>query len=144
MAEKCEALVDLGLGNTRLKDFYDLWHLATRFDFDGSLLCRALAATFERRGTAIPILPPTGLSADFYGDANKQKQWAAFWQKSGLPQGNAVSLEECVALLCAFLLLPLQAIQQSLDFEAFWRRDVRSWQTQGEAVAVGVAVSGDG
>lgn len=104
VAEKCEALVDLGLGNTRLKDFYDLWHLATRFDFDGSLLCQALSATFERRGTKVFSLPPTGLSADFYEDANRQKQWVAFWQKSGLPLSEAVSLEECLVLLQVFLL----------------------------------------
>lgn len=135
VAEKCEALVDLGLGNTRLKDFYDLWHLATHFDFDGPLLCRALSATFKRRGTAIPILLPNGLSVGFYGDVNKQKQWTAFWQKSGLSQSDAVSLEGCVALLRAFLLPPLRAIQQCRDYEARWRHGLRSWYPHGDVGA---------
>ena len=66
VAEKCEAMIDLGLGNSRLKDFYDLWYLATHFDFDGLLLCQALAATLQRRGTILSVLPPSALTSDFF------------------------------------------------------------------------------
>ena len=112
VAEKCEALIDLGLGNSRLKDFYDLRHLATHFDFDGPLLRQALAATFTRRGTAIPPLPPPALTADFYADAARSRQWRAFWEKSGLSLEGFVSLEECADGLCLFLLPPLQAVRE--------------------------------
>jgi hypothetical protein len=37
-----------------MKDFFDLWTLATAFVFDGASLCRALRATFKRRKTALP------------------------------------------------------------------------------------------
>jgi hypothetical protein len=57
VAEKFEALVKLGMLNTRMKDFYDLWELSRRFDFDGATLCRSIKATFERRGTPLPTDP---------------------------------------------------------------------------------------
>ncbi len=54
IAEKCATLVSLGIVNTRLKDFYDVWSLATSFDFDGDRLSAAVQATFARRGTPLP------------------------------------------------------------------------------------------
>ena len=53
VAEKFEAMVSLGIANSRMKDFYDLYVLSERFDFDGDLLARAIAATFARRRTAL-------------------------------------------------------------------------------------------
>ncbi len=52
VAEKCEALIDLGLSNSRLKDFYDLRYLALHFDFEGALLCRAVQVWWLRPGKA--------------------------------------------------------------------------------------------
>ncbi|MGH9866469.1 MAG: nucleotidyl transferase AbiEii/AbiGii toxin family protein, partial [Candidatus Acidiferrales bacterium] len=45
VAEKLEALVKLGMANTRMKDFYDLWKLSHDFDFDGAILTDAIKAT---------------------------------------------------------------------------------------------------
>lgn len=78
VAEKFQAMVMLGLANTRMKDFYDIWMLSRNYDFDGERLSRAIAATFERRGTAIPEDVPDALSPVFTADATKQRQWAAF------------------------------------------------------------------
>ena len=58
VAEKFEAVVRLGIANTRMKDFYDLWAMGTTFEFSGESLTAALAATFQRRGTALPLEPP--------------------------------------------------------------------------------------
>ena len=54
VAEKLQAMVVLGIANSRMKDFYDIAHLAGHFAFDGSLLSEAIRATFERRRTSIP------------------------------------------------------------------------------------------
>ncbi|MFW5798421.1 MAG: nucleotidyl transferase AbiEii/AbiGii toxin family protein, partial [Planctomycetota bacterium] len=53
ISEKFQAMVALGIANSRMKDFYDLWVLARDFEFRGELLCRALKATFRRRKTTI-------------------------------------------------------------------------------------------
>jgi hypothetical protein len=125
VAEKCEAMIGLGLGNSRLKDFYDLWHLATRFDFDGPLLGRAIAATLGRRGTALPALPPAALTAAFFEDAARSRQWSAFLARSGL--GADVSLAACVLVLRDFLLPPLAAIRDEARLEGRWRHEERQW-----------------
>ena len=83
VAEKLEALVQLGLANSRMKDFYDLVVLSRMFDFDGELLIAAIRATFERRSTPLPTARPAGLTSEFADDAQKAAQWEAFLRKSG-------------------------------------------------------------
>jgi len=89
VSEKLEALVKLGMANTRMKDFYDLWRLSQDFDFDGALLIEAIKSTFTRRGTEVPAGIPLALTDEFSGDAQKARQWQAFLRKSGLEQDHA-------------------------------------------------------
>lgn len=127
VAEKCETMIDLGLGNSRLKDFYDLWHLASHFDFEGLLLCQAMSATFQRRGTTIAALPPPALTGAFYGDAGRCRQWQAFSEKGALSAASPASLEECAHLLSAFLLPLLRATQDRAPFHSRWRYTSLTW-----------------
>ena len=78
IAEKFQAMVALGRANSRMKDFYDIWILSRSFAFDNDRLARAIAATFARRGTAIPQERPDALTMAFAEDAQKQRQWRAF------------------------------------------------------------------
>jgi len=64
VAEKLEALVSLGIRNSRMKDFFDLWIMAKTFDFDGSILAAAIGATFARRQTAIPSEKPVAFTPE--------------------------------------------------------------------------------
>ena len=66
VAEKFHAMVVLGIANSRMKDFYDLWILARQFEFQGPMLCSAIRATFERRRTAIPSEAAAGLVAGLF------------------------------------------------------------------------------
>lgn len=76
VAEKFEALTVLGIGNTRLKDYYDLWLIAQTFSFRRSQLAEAVRRTFDRRGTSLPVETPVGLSEAFA--ASRASQWRAF------------------------------------------------------------------
>ena len=81
VAEKLEAIVSLGMVNSRMKDFYDIWFLARTFPFQVEALGAALRATFERRKTE---LGPDGLKAllaELSGDVTKQIQWRAFLEE---------------------------------------------------------------
>lgn len=100
VAEKFEAMVKLGIANTRMKDFYDIWFIARRFEFDGPTLRSAIDATFARRQTNLPPLPEA-LSDAFANDPTKQGQWAAFLRRNGLigPPGR---FGEIVAVLRKF------------------------------------------
>lgn len=84
VAEKYHAMVSLGIVNTRLKDYFDLWFLARHFAFDPALLQDAIAATFARRSTPLPQHLPLGLSDAFAQDATKAQQWKAFLRKNKL------------------------------------------------------------
>jgi len=53
VAEKFEAIVSLGIANTRMKDFYDLEVLSRRFPFKGEILKEAIGKTFANRGTEL-------------------------------------------------------------------------------------------
>lgn len=78
IAEKFEAMVRLGQVNSRLKDYYDLWLLSQSHEFEPARLAKAIAATFARRGTEIPVDVPTGLTSAFYDDRAKVTQWKEF------------------------------------------------------------------
>lgn len=83
IAEKLEAMLVLGLSNSRMKDYFDIWTLCQTMPFDRPLLARALAETVRRRQTTLPDDTPVGLSESFGADAMKQAQWAAFLRKMG-------------------------------------------------------------
>ena len=74
VAEKFEALVTLGIANSRLKDFYDLWAISRTFEFRQADLFKAIQRTFERRGTALPTDVPIGLTDEF------SRAWAVQWR----------------------------------------------------------------
>ena len=101
IAEKFQAMVALGRANSRMKDFYDVWLLAQTYDFSDDRLARAIAATFARRGTAVPVEPPDALTPAFAENAAKQQQWDAFVRGIGV---EAPTLADVVEELSEFLL----------------------------------------
>ncbi len=120
VAEKLQALVELGIANTRMKDFYDLWMLARRFDFEGERLARAIAATFERRRTPIPVEAPLALTSEFHTDAAKQTQWRAFLRKGSVTE--TPELAPVVELIAGFIMPPAVAARAGNLFASRWQR----------------------
>ncbi len=96
VAEKFQALCALGMANSRMKDYFDLWILLGDGDLDDAELVRAIQATFTRRRTTLPEGVPAGLSDAFSSDAGKLSQWRAFVSKNKL---NAIALGELVLAL---------------------------------------------
>lgn len=78
VAEKFEVIVNLGLVNSRLKDYYDIWMMANTLDISPQILVDAVRATFGRRGTELPNRPPTGLTSEFSTQQSSQRMWKAF------------------------------------------------------------------
>ncbi len=122
VAEKYQALINLGIANSRMKDFYDLWIMAHQFDFDGLTLSEAIRNTLARRQTPLPAQMPTGLSSVFYSDKQKNLQWSAFLRKGMLLATSAPpSLEEVCHLLEIFLMPPTQALKNNQTFTNRWQ-----------------------
>lgn len=128
VAEKCQAIVKLGMANSRLKDFYDLWYLAANFDFDGSLLSEAVEATFKRRETSIPSEVPIGLTPAYYDNPARQAQWRAFSNKSNLPGNQVPSFEAIVVILTSFLIPILTSLSGKSVFNQLWDHTKISWR----------------
>lgn len=127
VAEKLEAMVQLGMANSRMKDFYDLALIARMFDFDGEVLMQAIRATFERRGTPMPLGLPLALTTAFADDATKKVQWAGFVRKSGV--GDAGSLADVIASIAAFLETPLRIIARAAPAPIGWWRAGGPWRS---------------
>lgn len=96
VAEKFHAICLLGMANTRMKDYFDLWVLLGENTLDQAELRRAIEATFNRRKMPTPTSLPAGLSDAFSADAVKQTQWRAFLKKNRL---EAVALADVVTRL---------------------------------------------
>jgi len=119
VAEKFEAMVKLGMLNSRMKDFYDLWILSERFSFEGAVLSRAIKTTFETRGTQVPASMPVALTAEFHDDRQKNAQWVAFLRRSHL-NADAKSLPEIAATLSAFLIPIAVAVAKNEKITQTW------------------------
>jgi predicted nucleotidyltransferase component of viral defense system len=119
VAEKFQAMVVLGIGNSRMKDFYDVWALARAFEFDGGTLSKSIKATFNRRRTPLPTEEPLALSHLFAEDRSKQTQWKAFIHKGRL-LAEPPPLPNVVRALRGFLLPPTSALVEGRAFEMKW------------------------
>jgi len=84
ISEKFEAMITLGLLNSRMKDFYDIWLLMRTFDLSEARLAEAIRKTFIRRKTPLPAGRPL-FSEEIYDESSdRQMLWNAFLNKSGI------------------------------------------------------------
>lgn len=119
VAEKFQAMVALGMFNTRLKDFYDLWAIADAFDFEGAVLARAIEATFDRRRTPPPAETPAALTPAYA--AEKAGQWTAFLRRTELATAPD-PFPVIQSRIAEFVMPPTLALVRGLVFDAAWRR----------------------
>jgi hypothetical protein len=117
VAEKFEALSSLGIANSRMKDYFDLWILARHTDFDGNILRQAVQATFDRRKTVLTGRAPFGITDAFAKDAQKQMQWQSFLRKNRL---EALALNDVTAALATFMVPVVEAASANTAFPARW------------------------
>jgi hypothetical protein len=118
VAEKFEAIVKLGMANSRMKDFYDLHFIAQTFSFECMSLAEAIRRTFEHRRTALPDGVPTSLTPAFLEDGQKRSDWDAFLRRS-IPAG-APSLPEVGALIAGFVLPAVRVARDGTGCAKRW------------------------
>ncbi len=119
IAEKFDAMVSLGVGNSRMKDFFDVWTYSNEFAFDGAVLARAIRSTFERRGHVVPPSAPTAFTPEFAsGDAQKG-MWSGFLRRARVPPPH-VELPVVVQQVERFLMPPAVAITSREAFSRRW------------------------
>ena len=128
IAEKFQAMVMLGIANSRMKDFYDIKTIASTMELDGQILFEAIKATFERRKTDITTESLYVFSDAFKQDKDKQTQWAAFLNKNGLEKGSNFS--DIVGEIQYFLEPVYHAIAEKRDYKQQWLSDRFQWKDE--------------
>ena len=119
IAEKFQAMTVLGMANSRMKDFYDIWMLITNFEFDGMVIQTAVERTFQNRSTELPDERHIVFSDEFA--ENKRDQWNAFSKK--LRDENAVAIHQIVVLMRGFFFPILRASQQGTALKKKWKNE---------------------
>ena len=119
VAEKVESMVSLGIANSRMKDFFDVYLLSRNFEFDGQILQEAIESTFTRRNTAIPKETTLAFTKEFSEDLTKQTQWKAF---SGRTEGLLeVGLDQVVQGIAEFVTPIFRAINNAEEHTLTWK-----------------------
>ena len=119
VAEKLEAMVVLGDRNSRIKNFFDLLHLASHFESDRATLSEAIRRTFDRRHTPIPEDEPLGLTAAYWENPSRPAQVRAFARRAGLTLAADPGAEFAHAL-AAFLSPVLGDVREDTRREGTW------------------------
>ena len=128
IAEKLDAILSLMEFSSRMKDYYDIYYLANRFDFDGHILSTALQKTFENRGHHFTIEQFEQVIT-FGSDDAMQKKWKAFVKKIDTKTDDYNVVLETID---RFLKEPFVKAVLSKEFNGNWIAENRQWAKQKE------------
>ncbi len=120
IAEKLQAMVTLGIRNSRIKDFYDILIMSRELSFSGDALTAAIAATFKHRKTTLPASAPFALTAEFGADPDKSIQWNAFLMRNQLDP-PAADFEAVVGEISGFLLPMFRSARARKGLARTWK-----------------------
>lgn len=127
IAEKIDAILSLMEFSSRMKDYYDIYYLANKFDFDGSVLTEALRKTFENRGHTFTIEQFDQVMA-FDDDEAMQKKWKAFVRKIDTKTDDYSTVLKTIN---AFLVKPFVAAVQAVEYAGYWSAMNGNWELCG-------------
>ena len=127
IAEKIDAILSLMEFSSRMKDYYDIYYLANRFDFDGATLTKALEKTFKNRGHAFTVGQFEQVIG-FGNDEAMQKKWKAFCRKIDT---DTEEYEIVLRKINSFLAKPFIAAVTDNNLTERWISSVNEWQKEG-------------
>lgn len=126
IAEKLDAILSLMEFSSRMKDYYDIYYLANKFDFDGKVLAEALKKTFENRGHNFTVEQFEQVM-DFDRDGAMQKKWKAFILKIDTKTDDYSTVLKTIKM---FLTKPFTATVENKDFSEQWYSDQNKWSNE--------------
>ena len=127
IAEKFNAMVLLGMANSRMKDYFDIWMLSRNFTIEGVVLREAIRQTFAKRQTALPNTEPIGLSDEFASNESKRHQWQGFVRRQR-KQDSLPDLTEVVAVIRNFLMPIVTSIADATPPPASTWSPAQGWR----------------
>lgn len=123
VAEKIDAILSLMEFSSRMKDYYDIYYLANKFDFDGATLTEALKKTFENRGHSFTIEQFEQVMS-FADDSAMQKKWKAFCRKIDIQTDDFNTVLKIIEM---FLTEPFTVVVKSNEFTEKWSAANGEW-----------------
>ncbi len=127
ISEKMDAILSLMEFSSRMKDYYDLYYLANKFDFDGAMLAKALRKTFENRNHTFTVEQFEQVMA-FDDDVAMQKKWKAFVRKIDMKTEDYSTVLKAIN---AFLMQPFTAAVENKAFSGQWFANQSEWVIEG-------------
>lgn len=124
IAEKIDAILSLMEFSSRMKDYYDIYYLANKFDFDGATLTEALKKTFENRGHSFTVEQFEQVM-DFDNDSAMQKKWKAFTRKIDTKTDDYSIVLKTIK---AFLIKPFMASVDAIEYPEQWIAAENQWK----------------
>ena len=119
IAEKFHTMVKLGVLNSRMKDFYDIWLLSNTYNFSGDTLTEAVGKTFSNRNTSVPS-NPTAFETSFGQESTRNSQWRGFISRTRLDDVPSV-FSEITTSIRKFLGPVSSAIARDIPFRKTWK-----------------------
>lgn len=126
ISEKFEAMIKLGLLNSRMKDFYDIWLIMRQFEFKGANIASAIKKTFSNRKTEIPNKKPLFADEIYDEKSDRQTLWSAFLKKGDI-QHAPETLSATAKEIENFLIEPIMALNENGNCDKTWKSP-RGWE----------------
>ena len=123
VAEKIDAILSLMEFSSRMKDYYDIYYIANKFDFDGATLTEALKKTFSNRNHNFTIEQFEQM-LEFDSDDAMQKKWKTFIKKINTKTDDFAIVLKTIQ---KFLLLPCKAAFDNVTYVGQWIASTNIW-----------------
>lgn len=123
IAEKIDAILSLMEFSSRMKDYYDIYYIANKFDFDGGVLTEALKKTFSNREHSFSLEQFKQVMS-FADDAAMQKKWKAFVRKINTKTDDYSTVLKTIRI---FLEKPFTAVAENKTFTERWSAANSKW-----------------
>ena len=123
VAEKIDAILNLMEFSSRMKDYYDIFYLANKFDFDGALLAEAMKKTFANRNHSFTVEQFEQVMA-FDGDEAMRKKWKAFCRKTDIKTDDYSTVLKAIRSL---LSEPFAAAVEGRNYVKRWSGSENKW-----------------
>ena len=124
VAEKLDAILSLMEFSSRMKDYYDIYYLSNKFDFNGKMLRDALTKTFENRDRTYQIEDFSRVIS-FAKDNNMQKKWTAFLKKMKV---QAIAFDDVLNSMDIFLSELYKTVVINTEFDKSWSAVNCKWE----------------
>lgn len=124
IAEKIDAILSLMEFSSRMKDYYDIYYLANKFDFDGKILVDALKRTFANREHNFTVEQFEQVMS-FDADDLMQRKWKAFIKKI---DAKTDDFSEVINTIDHFLRFPIETALNGTNFLMQWKASSNIWE----------------